>query len=239
MESCTPRNPAHIVSRSSRATAVIAAASEFKLARNRFVGLSDSSPEAELGPADDRAQRPFDLASGPLFISTPQAALGRLHLALHHAPHRLRRLVAGRVRSASSPCSTRPFSHGPPQRFRSLPIQYADYAVWQRQWLQGEVLESQLAYWQQQLGGAPPVLELPTDRPRPAVADLPGCLPDAVRCPDRCVERLKALSQREGVTLFMTLLAAFQALLHRADRSGRHRRRHADRRPNAEPRREA
>ncbi|MFP2903368.1 condensation domain-containing protein, partial [Corallococcus sp. 4LFB] len=93
-----------------------------------------------------------------------------------------------------------------------LPVQYADYAAWQRSWLQGEVLEAQLGYWKQQLTGAPALLELPTDKPRPAVqsqrgASLPVHLPLSDALTDFC--------QREGVTPFMALLAAFQVLLSR------------------------
>jgi amino acid adenylation domain-containing protein len=95
-----------------------------------------------------------------------------------------------------------------------LPIQYADYALWQRQWLQGEMLDAQLAYWKRQLDGVPTVLELPTDRPRPALQTYHGAR-QSFMLPSSLSEALNALSRREGATLFMTLLAAFQALLHR------------------------
>src|SRR5581483_317337 len=94
------------------------------------------------------------------------------------------------------------------------PVQYADYAVWQQQWLRGETLERQLTYWKAQLEGAPALLELPTDSPRPAVqcgrgGEVSVLLPAWLR------DELKALSRREGATLFMTLLAAFEVLLWR------------------------
>ncbi|PWK15686.1 amino acid adenylation domain-containing protein [Tumebacillus permanentifrigoris] len=95
-----------------------------------------------------------------------------------------------------------------------LPIQYADFSEWQREWLAGEVLETQLSYWKQQLGGPLPVLQLPTDRPRPAVPGFRGAVHKFVLS-KRLTDDLKALSQREGVTLFMTLLTAFQTLLYR------------------------
>ena len=95
-----------------------------------------------------------------------------------------------------------------------LPIQYADLAIWQRQRLQGEVLESQLAYWKQQLGGSLPVLELPTDRLRSPVQTFRGAKQDLL-LPKHLSESLKELSLRAEVTLFMTLLAAFQILLYR------------------------
>ncbi|WP_082348916.1 condensation domain-containing protein [Planktothricoides sp. SR001] len=95
-----------------------------------------------------------------------------------------------------------------------LPIQYADFAIWQRQRLQGEVLESQLAYWKKQLSGSLPVLELPTDRRRSPVQTFRGAKQDLL-LPKHLSESLKELSLREEVTLFMTLLATFQILLYR------------------------
>lgn len=95
-----------------------------------------------------------------------------------------------------------------------LPIQYADFAVWQRQWLQGEILENQLNYWKKQLTGAPPLLELPTDKPRPATANFRGHS-ISFQINSELTEKLKLLSQKSGVTLFMTLLAALNTLLFR------------------------
>ena len=102
---------------------------------------------------------------------------------------------------------------GKPAPLPELPIQYADFAVWQRQWLQGEVLENQLAYWKQQLGNNLPTLELPISRPRPAVQTFKGAR-QPVALPKTLSEEIKTLSLKSGVTLFMTLLAAFQTLLH-------------------------
>lgn len=95
-----------------------------------------------------------------------------------------------------------------------LPIQYADFAVWQRQWLQGEILENQLNYWKKQLTAAPPLLELPTDKPRPATPNFRGHS-ISFQIDSELTEKLKLLSQKSGVTLFMTLLAAFNTLLFR------------------------
>jgi amino acid adenylation domain-containing protein len=95
-----------------------------------------------------------------------------------------------------------------------LPIQYADYTAWQRQWLQGEVLESQVGYWQQQLSGSPAMLELPTDRPRPTVQSYRGAI-ERFTFPTDLTEALKTCSHQAGVTLYMTLLAALQTLLYR------------------------
>src|SRR5258706_2313209 len=106
------------------------------------------------------------------------------------------------------------YAQGQESPLEELRIQYADFAVWQREWLSGEVLSEQLSYWREQLRGAPPVLELPTDRPRPAVQSFRGGHEQFQLAAELSGE-LKKLSQREGVTLFMTLLAAWQTLLSR------------------------
>jgi amino acid adenylation domain-containing protein len=164
--------------------------------------------------AAEEAQRPFDLAEGPLL----RARLLRLGdedyvalLTMHHIVSDgwsmgvLVREVAALYEA---------YSHGRQSPLEELPIQYADYAAWQREWLSGEVLESQLAYWKERLAGVAPILELPSDHPRPAVQSHRGAS-QAVALPQSLTEQLKALSQRQGGTLFMTLLAAFQTLLMR------------------------
>ena len=107
------------------------------------------------------------------------------------------------------------FSNGQPATLPELPIQYADFAVWQRQWLQGDELEKQQAYWKRQLSGAPPLLELPTDRPRSAKQTFRGALHSLVLSKELSAE-LQTLSRKQGVTLFMTILAGFKLLLHYA-----------------------
>jgi non-ribosomal peptide synthetase component F len=104
------------------------------------------------------------------------------------------------------------FTQGLPSPLPDLPIQYADYALWQREWLAGQRLADQLTYWQQQLGGAPGVSELPGDRARPEVSSYRGAR-HPVRIEQQLSEEIGKLSRREGATLFMTLLAAFQVLL--------------------------
>ncbi|MGD1704335.1 amino acid adenylation domain-containing protein [Dapis sp. BLCC M229] len=106
------------------------------------------------------------------------------------------------------------FSSGKPSPLAELPIQYADYAAWQRQWLQGEVLETQLNYWKQQLSGELPVLELPLDYPRPRVQTFTGGK-KSCQLSQELTSSLKELSRQESVTLYMTLLAAFKVLLSR------------------------
>ncbi|MFL9458751.1 condensation domain-containing protein [Tolypothrix bouteillei VB521301_2] len=98
-----------------------------------------------------------------------------------------------------------------------LSLQYADFAHWQRQWLQGEVLQTQLNYWQKQLAAVPPLLELPTDRPRPSVQTFRG-RSEFLELHRDLTQKLKRLSQESGTTLFITLLAAFALLLSRYSR---------------------
>ncbi len=109
------------------------------------------------------------------------------------------------------------FSDGKPSPLSELPIQYADFAHWQRQWLQGETLEVLLNHWKEHLAGAPPRLALPTDRPRPAVQSFRGALKHISFSPE-LTAKINELNRREGVTMFMTLLAAFKTLLHRYSR---------------------
>ncbi|MBV9772803.1 MAG: amino acid adenylation domain-containing protein [Gemmatimonadetes bacterium] len=164
--------------------------------------------------AGEEALRPFDLAHGPLLRST----LLRLGEEEHVLCFTLHHVVSDGwsmevlVRELSALYSA--FTRGERATLPELPVQYADYAVWQRAWLTGEVLDRQLAWWRERLGGAPALLELPTDRPRPAVSQHRGALRslviDAVTA-----EALRALGRREGVTSFMTLLAGFSLLLGR------------------------
>ncbi|MBD2355858.1 amino acid adenylation domain-containing protein [Tolypothrix sp. FACHB-123] len=106
------------------------------------------------------------------------------------------------------------FLDNQPNPLPTLPIQYADYATWEKAWLTGEVLEQQLNYWKQQLAGANPLLELPTDRPRPAVQTYRGAS-QLLTIPSSLSEGLQQICRQEGVTLYMILLAAFQTLLYR------------------------
>lgn len=162
----------------------------------------------------EEAKRPFNLASD-LMLRANLLRLDReehvLFLAMHH--------IASdgwsmRILFRELAALYEAFSAGRPSPLSELPIQYADYALWQREWLQGEVLENQLSYWKQQLNGAPALLEMPTDRPRPSVQTYRGAR-QSLFVPKALTEGLKTLSRKEGVTLFMTLLAAFQTLLHR------------------------
>nr|QEO74045.1 condensation domain-containing protein [uncultured bacterium] len=160
------------------------------------------------------ASRPFDLATGPLL----RAGLIRLSAEEHVASLTMHHIISDgwsigalvkEVRALYEAYSTDKESP-----LAELPIQYADYAVWQREWLQGAVLDEQLSYWRRQLRDAPAVLELPTDRPRPRVQSYRGAH-EMFEVSAGLTNELKALCRREGVTLFMTLLAAWKVLLHR------------------------
>ncbi|HEY2922318.1 MAG TPA: condensation domain-containing protein, partial [Candidatus Binatia bacterium] len=178
-------------------------------------GRPESEREEEVRRlSEEEARRPFDLARGPLFRSS-LLRLGEddqvLLLTMHHIVSDgwsmgvLYRELSVLYRASMN---------DEPSPLADLPIQYADFAVWQREWLQGEVLDSQLSYWKKQLEGIPAVLNLPTDRPWPAVQSFRGKR-QSIELSKELTEGLKALSRKEGVTLFMTLLAAFQALLYR------------------------
>ncbi len=177
--------------------------------------LSTSEKEIALQQlAQQQVQRPFDLATEAL-IRTTLVVLSETEQALlvfiHHIVFDgwsvgvfVQELIA--LYNA--------YSQGQPSPLTPLPIQYADFAIWQRQWLQGDVLQSQLSYWQQQLKDAPALLSLPTDRPRPAVQTFAGSYQKFALSVE-LTDRLVKLSQEEGSTLFMTLLAAFDTLLYR------------------------
>ncbi len=168
--------------------------------------------------AGEAARRPFDLATGPL----ARAGLLRLGPAEHVLVVGFHHIVADGwslgvyVRElAALYTSLAANLAGAPSPLAEPAVQYADWAGWQRQWLSGEVLEAQLAYWRQRLEGAPSLLELPTDRPRPAMQTLRGAQ-QPVRIGPALLAELNALARRQGATLFMLLLAGFEALLARA-----------------------
>ena len=194
-----------------------------KIAENRHVELTLS--DLRILPAGERevelhrrttaeARRPFNLAQD-LMLRVTVLQLDEQEYVLLFVVHHIafdgwsigilfRELVA--LYTA--------FSAGQPSPLPELPIQYADFAVWQRQWLQEEELNSQLTYWKRQLGGTLPILEVPTDRPRPAVQAYHGARHLFV-LPTSLSKALKTFSRQQRVTLFMALLAAFQTLLRR------------------------
>ncbi|BDA72450.1 hypothetical protein CAL7716_066160 [Calothrix sp. PCC 7716] len=170
--------------------------------------------EKVLQLASNENQPPFDLTQGPLIRATLlkiNLVEYVLCLSVHHIVfdigsakvfiHELARLYTA-------------FSSGKPSPLSDLPIQYADFAVWQKQWLQTRALVDRLDYWKRQLADNLPILTLPTDRPRPP---LQSCqvAQQSFQIPLGLSESLRQLSRREGATLFMTLLAAFKTLLYR------------------------
>jgi amino acid adenylation domain-containing protein len=202
--------------------------------RVRYRAGEDGSPVQEIAPParfdlpvvdvasegearawlDEEAWRPFDRESGPL----ARAALLRvsaddsiLAMNVHHSVGDgwswglIFRDVAAAYEA---------LRRGEAADLPDLPLQYADFAAWQRGWLTGERVETQLAYWKQALQGAPAVLELPTDRPRPVSLAHRGALHPFALSPELAA-KLRALAAREGATEFMVLLAAFQSLLAR------------------------
>ncbi|NMG06761.1 non-ribosomal peptide synthetase [Brasilonema sp. UFV-L1] len=176
--------------------------------------MSEAVRQAEVEQRTTQiTQKPFDLASGPLLRAMLLQTGVQEYLllfAIHHIAIDgwslgvlIREIAA--LYEAFSCQKTSPLPE--------LPIQYADYAIWQRQWMQGELQKTQLSYWKQQLAGAS-TLALPTDRPRPPVQSFRGAI-TYFKVSPTLTDILRSLSNREGVTLFMTLLAAFQTLLYR------------------------
>jgi amino acid adenylation domain-containing protein len=164
--------------------------------------------------AAEEAGRPFDLAGGPLLRATLLRA-GEEEWALLFTVHHVVSdgwSMGVLVREISRLYDA--FARGLPSPLPEPRLQYADYAVWQRGWLAGETLERQLAFWRERLAGAPPLLELPTDHPRPAVAGDRAAQRSFVLSAETS-RALRTLARREGATLFMTLLAVYQALLAR------------------------
>jgi amino acid adenylation domain-containing protein len=166
----------------------------------------------------DEARRPFDLARESML----RAKLFRLEKAEHifffNRHHIASDGWSRGVFMRELETLYQAFKKGQPSPLVELPFQYADFAVWQRESLQGDGLEKQIGYWRKQLEGSPAWLELPTDRRRPATPNYSGGLVSD-ELPESLALALEELSRHEGVTLFMTLLAAFQTLLHRYTRS--------------------
>lgn len=163
--------------------------------------------------AENDAHRPFDLGRPPLL----RAQLLRLadddHVLVPTIHHIEFDAWSADVLMRELSALYDAFRDGRPSPLAPLRLQYADYAIWQRQWLQGDVLAEQLAYWSKQLADAP-ALELPTNRPRPQEPTYRGHI-ESFRLSADLTERLRHLSRAKDVTLFMTLLAGFKALLHR------------------------
>src|SRR5579872_1879171 len=169
---------------------------------------------AVLRIATEEARQEFDLTGGPLM----RARLLRLSQENCFLVVTLHTLVADEwspnILAGELSALYRSYAAGEPSLLSDLPIQYADYSDWQTSWLQGDVLERNISYWRERLTGIPPVLELPTDRPRPPMQRFGGARQSLVLSKS-LRESLKKLGERERVTLDVTLLAAFQTLLSR------------------------
>jgi amino acid adenylation domain-containing protein len=197
-----------------RPVQIIATATDAALRVIDLRHLPDGERNAEARRlADEETLRPFNLEQGPparFTLLRVGAAEALLVLNVHHIVSDgwssgilVRELLA--LYDA--------FAHGRPSPLPELPLQYADFAVWQRRWLQGDVLEAQVTWWREQLAGAPGLLDLPTDRPRPRVQTYRGAR-EMVVVPLAVADALEALGRRIEATPFMVLLAAFQLLLH-------------------------
>ena len=164
--------------------------------------------------AIEHTRQPFDLSQWPLIRVKLVRLAADEHVLLLSMHHIIGDGWSTGVFIREMAAIYEAFCGGQPSPLAELPLQYADFAIWQEEWLSGEVLESHLSYWREQLAGAPPVLELPTDRPRPAVESFKGAR-HSFQLPKHLTAALKELSGKEGATLFMTLLGAFQTLLYR------------------------
>ncbi|HEX3529301.1 MAG TPA: amino acid adenylation domain-containing protein, partial [Thermoanaerobaculia bacterium] len=199
---------------------IVAPAERIVLPLADLTGLPAAVRDAEVHRlAGAEAARPFDLAAGPLL----RAVLLRLGAAEHAALFTLHHIVSDAWSSGvllrELGALYRACAAGEPSPLPSLPMQYADFARWQRAWLTGGVLETQLAYWRTLLAGAPAELALPFDRPRPAVPGDQGGHRLSI-LPGGLTAALATFSRRSSITLFMALLAGFEALLARV--TGQH-----------------
>ncbi|HEY6931525.1 MAG TPA: amino acid adenylation domain-containing protein, partial [Thermoanaerobaculia bacterium] len=199
--------------REGRAVQVVSEA-DFALAMEDVSGRGEGAEKEALVRVNEEVRKPFDLSRGPLF----RASLLRLgpedHIFLVVMHHIVCDGWSMGVFFRELEVLYGAFSRGEESPLPPLGLQYADYAVWERDWFQGSVLEKQLGYWTEQLRGAPAVLDLRGDRPRPAVRDFRGGR-QRFFVPTSVSERITVLSRNEGVTLYMTLLAAFAVLLWR------------------------
>src|ERR1043166_7104191 len=167
--------------------------------------------------AVEEGRRVFDLSRGGLLRQTLLRLGAEEHVLLFTMHHIVSDGWSMEILTREVSALYAAYAAGQESPLAELPIQYADYAVWQREWLQGEVLEEQLGYWRKQLAGAPAVLELPTVRKRSTQHSAREASVQ-LQLSVELTAGLKQLSQHEGVTLFMTLLAVWQLLLARYSR---------------------
>ena len=177
--------------------------------------LLDEGPEDFLRALTDvEAQAPFDLEQGPLLRVRLLRLADDDHTLLVTMHHIVSDGWSMGVLMKELSTLYKAFLYGENDPLPELEIQYADYAAWQREWIEGEVLQQQAAYWKTRLAGAPGLLEVPTDYPRPVEQDFAGESAESV-LGEELTAGLRELSRRHGTTLYMTLLAAWAALLGR------------------------
>ena len=174
----------------------------------------DGREQAARKIAAEEAQKPFELTQSPLFRVRVLQINDSEHIVIFVTHHIISDGWSSGVMVEEFAALYNAIHRGEESPLPPLQIQYVDFAAWQRNWLQGEVLQKQLEYWKNKLGENPPVLEMPTDKPRPAVQTFVGDLM-TLSLSEKLSHDIKTLCNKEGVTLFMLLLAAFQALLHR------------------------
>ncbi|XXX81466.1 amino acid adenylation domain-containing protein [Sorangium sp. So ce134] len=182
-----------------------------------FVDLRTGEADPELAARRRGAAlalEPFDLAAAPLFRVCVMRIADDAHLFVLVVHHAIWDGWSLRVFFRELSALYDAFGAGRPSPLPPLPVQYADFAAWQRAWLSGPPIEAQLAHWREQLGGEPPALPLPTDRPRPPIETFRGA-EHVFDVDPALTQAVVRLGRREGVTLFMTLLAAWQVLLFR------------------------
>ncbi|MGH9367525.1 MAG: condensation domain-containing protein, partial [Thermoanaerobaculia bacterium] len=178
-------------------------------------GLAQGAREVEARRiSEEEARRPFDLSRGPLVRTKLLRLAEQEHVLVVTIHHIVFDGWSSEIFDRELAVLYEAYREGRPSPLPALSIQYADFAVWQREWLSAEVLERQLSYWKRQLEGAPGVLELPVSRLRPSRQSFRGAS-ETVSIPQEVAQAIRRLSRREGATLFMTLLAVFQVLLLR------------------------
>ncbi|QLE48446.1 amino acid adenylation domain-containing protein [Nostoc sp. C057] len=176
-----------------------------------FQGIEESEVQQIV---TKEARQPFDLSNGPLLRVTLLRLGSESHILVLIMHHIITDGWSMGIFIQELSTLYRGFTLNSPLLLAELPIQYADFAVWQRQWLTEEIQKQQLNYWKQQLADAPPLLELPTDKPRPAVQTFCGATQE-FQIDQNLSKQIKTFSQQSGATLFHTLLAAFVVLMFR------------------------
>jgi amino acid adenylation domain-containing protein/FkbM family methyltransferase len=162
----------------------------------------------------EQGGEPFDLAKVPLFRAKMVHISHQEHLMLFTIHHIIADEWSMELIHQEINQLYKSFCQDRSSPLPDLPIQYADFACWQRDWLQGDLLQDQISYWKNELAGAPMILEIPIDKPRPSVQTFHGAV-EIFRIPDNLLEQLKSLGREEQTTLFMILMSSFMALLYR------------------------